>query len=113
MALVYSIFFALFSFAVIYSPKSFNDVSSVKFAQKLNVPSVPFWIIVSSIILTILGIIGGWYFRRLAKKQGSLSKALMAALLLIIFLQLFVEFRELVFINTVIKEATGGLLLGL
>ncbi|OGD88764.1 hypothetical protein A3A54_01995 [Candidatus Curtissbacteria bacterium RIFCSPLOWO2_01_FULL_39_62] len=113
MTLVYTILFALFSFSVIYSPKSFADVSAVKFATQVQLPTVPSWIVASTIILTILGILGGWYFRGVAKKQGSLSKVLMVSLLGILLLQFFVEFRELVFINTVIRKSIGDIYPGL
>ncbi|OGD85329.1 hypothetical protein A2164_04500 [Candidatus Curtissbacteria bacterium RBG_13_35_7] len=113
MTIVYTILFALFNLSIIYSPKSFNDVSAVKFASKVQIPSVPSWIVVSTIILTILGVFGGWYLRSLAKRQGSLSKILLSSLLVILLLQFFVEYRELMFIYTVISKSVGEIYPGL
>ncbi len=113
MTIVYTILFALFSVSIIYSPKSFSDVSAVKFATKVQIPSVPSWIVVSTILLTIFGILGGWYLRGLAKQQGYLSKTMMAILLIILGLQFFIEFRELAFISSAINQSVGDIYQGL
>jgi len=113
MTIVYTILFALFSFSVIYSPQAFSNVAISKFATKVQTVSVPSWIVISTIVLTLAGSVGGWYLRGVAKKQGSLSKTMMVFLAAVLVLQFFVEFRELVFINTLISKSIGDIYPGL
>lgn len=113
MTIVYTVLFAAFSASVIYAPKSFSDVAPVKFQTTVDIPAVESWIVASTVILTLAGILGGFYFRGVARKQGTLSKLIMISLLVILVLQFFVEYREFVFISTVISKSVGGIIPGL
>ncbi len=113
MTIVYTIFFALLSYTVFAAPKAFTDVASARLQTGTQIPSIPTWLIFVSIILTIAGLAGGWYLRSKARRDGYLSKIMMGALLAILALQFFVEFRELKFISSAISQSVGDIYQGL
>jgi len=59
-----------------------------------------------------LGLVGGFYLRSKAKKQGSLSVSHMLLLVIILALQFFVEVRELAFISSLVNQSFSGLYIG-
>ncbi|OGM28453.1 hypothetical protein A2801_00855 [Candidatus Woesebacteria bacterium RIFCSPHIGHO2_01_FULL_41_10] len=112
MTFVYTIFFGLFSLLIFSAPKAFTDVASAKLQTETKVVHVPTLLTTGVIVLTILGLVGGFYLRSKAKKQGSLSVSHMLLLVIILALQFFVEVRELAFISSLVNQSFSGLYIG-
>lgn len=99
MTIVYSVLFALWSLLMFSASGAFSDY----FHQQ--VAGVPVFDKVVAILLTAVGIIIGFYFRIKAKKEGTIVLTWVSVMIVILLLQVWVEFHQLFFVLSVVNKA--------
>ncbi len=114
LTIIYTVLFALYSFVFLSSPKAIVDVMGKNLASQPQVDMVQNTIlVVLSIVLTVVGIVGGFYLRKKANKQGGLSRGLIAFLIIILAWQFLVEIWQFSFITSIVSKSVGNSTLGL
>lgn len=114
MTIVYTILFALYSWLLLSSPGAVSDVLGKNLQKQPVVPSGQNTIfVIMAIVLTIAGVIGGFYFRNKARKEGSLSTVMILILIFILILQFWVGFSELSFVSRIVNQSVGNIYEGL
>lgn len=106
MTIVYTILFALYSWLLLSSP---GAVSSVLGKNLLKQPAVPGGqntiFVIMTVVLTIAGIVEGFYLRNKVTRAGSLPTVMIFALIFILILQFWVGLSEFSFVSSVINPS--------
>lgn len=104
MTIVYTVLFGLWSLLMFSAPGAFSSY----FSQE--VMPVPTFDKVVAVVLIILGIGGGFYFRMKVKREQKLSFLWVGFLTAILVLQVFAGFHQLTFISGVVTQAQDTVL---
>lgn len=104
MAVIYSIFFGLWSMLMFSAPGAFSSYLNQQTA------SLPFFDKFLAVLLTTFGIGIGIYCRSVAKKEGKLSSVFIGLIFVILVLQVYAGARQLSFISGVVTKAQDATL---
>lgn len=114
LTIVYTILFALYSWLLLSSPGAVSSVLGKNLLKQPEVPSGQNTIfVIMTVVLTIAGIVGGFYLRNKAQKEDTLPTVMILALIFILLLQFWVGFSELSFVGSIINQSVGNIYEGL